>query len=160
MRIKLASPQAAQLGIFYRKISNVAPLWGTWLRTHYWLDREEKKKAQHPTGFESMTSLPWGICSTAVLHPLPTWFKLVIWMQFGEIPPLRVLQLGIMVDGWGWNVEFGIWGPGQKVEYWRVLGAVWNRNDSMKYLGVHSITHQGPITRANKNWYYSDLMVI
>ena len=28
---------------FLRKISSLAPPWGTWLRTHYWWDREEKK---------------------------------------------------------------------------------------------------------------------
>ena len=35
--------------------SSVAPPWGTWLRTHYRVI-EREKKAQHPAGFETMTS--------------------------------------------------------------------------------------------------------
>ena len=40
----LVSPQAAQLSIHFllKKISSVAPPWGTWLRTHYLgIEREE-----------------------------------------------------------------------------------------------------------------------
>ena len=32
---------------------------------------EKRKKAQHPAGFEPMTSLSWGVRSTPVLQPLP-----------------------------------------------------------------------------------------
>ena len=39
-------------------------------RLHYWEDREEEK-AQHPAGFEPASSLLQGMCSTAVLQPLP-----------------------------------------------------------------------------------------
>ena len=64
--IKLALPQAAQLSIniFLRKINSVAPRWGTWLRTHHWLGREEH--AQHLAGFEPTTSLSWGMWSTTI----------------------------------------------------------------------------------------------
>ena len=48
VRFKLAQPQAAWLSTFYRKIMSVAPPWETQLSMHYWYDREEKKKAQHP----------------------------------------------------------------------------------------------------------------
>ena len=41
------------------------------LRTHHWEDCVEKK-AQHPSGFEPMTSLLRGVCSTAVLQLLPS----------------------------------------------------------------------------------------
>ena len=32
----------------------------------------EENKAQHPAGFEPMTALSRGMCSTAVLQPLPS----------------------------------------------------------------------------------------
>ena len=37
---------------------------------NYLSDREEKKKAQHPVGFEPTTSMLWGMCSTAVVQQL------------------------------------------------------------------------------------------
>ena len=39
-----------------RKISNVAPPWGNWLRTTYWGTEKEEEKAQHPAGSEHITS--------------------------------------------------------------------------------------------------------
>ena len=43
---------------------------GPELRTHFWKDREEKKKAQHPVGFKPMTPCSTSMCSTAVQQPL------------------------------------------------------------------------------------------
>ena len=55
-RFKLASPQAAWLSLFYnRKISSVEPPGGAWIKDTLLRDRE-RKKAQHPAGFEPMTS--------------------------------------------------------------------------------------------------------
>ena len=69
--LKLTLPQASWLSIFFVGISVVLHLLeGLELRMHYWEDREEKK-AHHPAGFESTTSLLRGMCSTAVLQPLP-----------------------------------------------------------------------------------------
>ena len=68
---KLASPQAAQLNLFYRKIiSSVALLEGPELRTHYLEDREENI-SQHQVGFKPTTSQLQGVCSAVVLQPLP-----------------------------------------------------------------------------------------
>ena len=75
MGIKPALPQAARINIFYRKISSVALLWGTWLRTHFSRDREEKKKALHLVGFEPTTSMSWG---SHVLYHYATSADLVI----------------------------------------------------------------------------------
>ena len=52
MHIKLALPWAAQLSLFYRKISSVAPPWETWIKTRYWEDREGRKKPA-PGGHQS-----------------------------------------------------------------------------------------------------------
>ena len=48
--------------IFLRKITNVAPLWRTWLRTRYW---------KHPAGFKPTTPPSQGVRSPAVRQPLP-----------------------------------------------------------------------------------------
>ena len=62
--------------IFSQLSDRDAPTWGTWLKTlHWWRkperDRKQKKKAQHPAGFEHVTSLLRGVCSTAELQPWP-----------------------------------------------------------------------------------------
>ena len=72
--IKLALPQAAWLSIFFVGKSVVLPvLEGPKLRTHFWEGREEKK-AQH-LGFEPTTFPLQGVCSTAVIQPLPRLWK-------------------------------------------------------------------------------------
>ena len=71
--IKIASPQAARIRIFFIGKPVVWHLLeGSELRTHFWEDGKEKK-AQHWAWFEPMTSLLWGMPSTAVLQLLP-WF--------------------------------------------------------------------------------------
>ena len=70
MPIKLALYQAAWLDIylFKLKISVALHLFkGPKLRTHNWVDREEKK-GQHPAGFKTTTST---LCATA-LYPCAT----------------------------------------------------------------------------------------
>ena len=62
MHIKLASPQAAWVSIFFVGKSVVLRCW----RTHYWEDREDKK-SHHLVGFEPMTSKSRGMHSTTVL---------------------------------------------------------------------------------------------
>ena len=71
MHIKLALPQAAWLTYFWRKISSVAPIWGTCIKDTVLRGQRKEKKAQHPAGFKPTTSLLWGVHSTAVLQPLP-----------------------------------------------------------------------------------------
>ena len=75
--IKLVSPLAAQLGIYFsnRNNSNVAPPWGTCLRANFWGWKE--KKAQHVVRIEHMTCLCWGVCTTAGLQSLP-WRSLLL----------------------------------------------------------------------------------
>ena len=71
----VVSSQATQLSIhfLFRKISSVAPLWGTWLRTHYWgIEIEEKSTV--PSGnrtHELKSFCSAGMCLTAVLQPQP-----------------------------------------------------------------------------------------
>ena len=46
---------------------------GTWVRTQHLLRKENKEeKAQHPMGFEPMTSGWWACALTTVLQPLPS----------------------------------------------------------------------------------------
>ena len=57
LHFKLALPQAAWLSMNFTGKSEVLHLYeGPDLRTHYWLDREEKKKAQHLEGFKPTNS--------------------------------------------------------------------------------------------------------
>ena len=76
----LALPQAAQLSIHFlwRKISNVAPPWGTWFWTHYWrIEREEKSPA--PGRNRVLLRRYVLYCrATIAAHPL----NLVIWNSF------------------------------------------------------------------------------
>ena len=72
-KMKLATPQAAKLSIFFcRKFTSVAPLCGTWLRTH----RIEKRKSpQYPAGFEPTTYVTRRVlhqCATATAQPAYT----------------------------------------------------------------------------------------
>ena len=72
--IKIASPQAARIRIFFIGKPVVWHLLeGSELRTHFWEDGKEKK-AQDPAGFKPTTSLLWGMCSIAVLQLLPQQF--------------------------------------------------------------------------------------
>ncbi len=64
VQIKLALSQASWLCIFWRKISSVAPPWGTWLRTLYRWDRKEKKPS---TWWDSN---PRPLCLDACALPL------------------------------------------------------------------------------------------
>ena len=76
MLFKLALPQAAQLGLFFKIGKSVVHLFeGPELRTHYWEDREENAKAQHPVGFKLTTSLLRGVRSTAVLQLLTPFYN-------------------------------------------------------------------------------------
>ena len=84
----LDSHQAEQLSIYFvwKKISSVAPPWGTWLRTHYWgKEREEEKACTQqeliPQHWEFCSS---GMCSTAVLQQLPKLSKLGQWKSLGS----------------------------------------------------------------------------
>ena len=63
---------------------------GPELWTHYLEDRGERK-AQHPAGFEPMTSLLWGVYYTAMLQPLPNFWNLTCW-PISDI--LRITQHG------------------------------------------------------------------
>ena len=61
--------------ILFGKISSVAPTWETWLRKHYWWDREDKKKAQLLAGFEPKAPLSRCMCSTAVHCATTTFYN-------------------------------------------------------------------------------------
>ena len=72
MLIKLTSPQAGWLSIFFEGKSVVLHLLeGPELRTRYWEDRKEKK-VQHLVEFKPTTTLLRGLRSTTVQQPLPS----------------------------------------------------------------------------------------
>ena len=67
MHIKLALPQGAWLSVFFIGKSEVLHLHqGPELRMYYWYDREAKKKAQHPAGFEPMISWVFALLACAL----------------------------------------------------------------------------------------------
>ena len=70
MHIKLATPHAAQLSLFFitRKTEVLHLLMDLNLGCE---EREKRKKAQHLAGFKPTTSLLRGMRPTAVLQPLP-----------------------------------------------------------------------------------------
>ena len=97
VRIKLVSPQAAQLSILYWKISSVAPPQGTWLRTHFWWDREKKRKDQLPGGIESGTSRSVVRCATTWANPtaLPAQLR-----KLGNTGTSACFHLGLEAGQW------------------------------------------------------------
>ena len=70
IHIWLALPQAARLGIF--KENNYCCTCIRDLTMDSLMVRYRREKAQHPAGFQPMTSQSHGVCSTTVLQLLST----------------------------------------------------------------------------------------